>query len=61
MAEAIEKLGGIYAACHAAKTTPTTMYAWNKAGEIRLLKPALRLAKASGIPIERFAPDWDKD
>jgi hypothetical protein len=40
--------------------TPATLYGWRRRGTIRLLAPALRLARAATIPIEEFAP-WEED
>lgn len=56
VAEAIAKVGGAVQACAIARVTPATLYDWRRKGYIRLLGPALRLAKAAKMPVERFAP-----
>ena len=53
--EAVDAVGGIIKACALAGTTPTTMYAWLKAGHVRLAKPCLLLADASGVSARRLA------
>lgn len=56
MSEAIARVGGAIQACAIARVTPATLYDWRKKGHIRLLEPALRLAKAANMPVEKFAP-----
>jgi hypothetical protein len=53
--EAIEAVGGVIKACAIAGTTPTTMYAWLRAGRVRLAKPCLLLSDASGVSARRLA------
>ncbi len=58
VAEACERVGGVLQAAAIAKVTQATMYGWRRQGYISLLGPALRLARVSRIPVERFAsPD----
>jgi hypothetical protein len=56
VAEAIEKVGGAVQACAIARVTPTTLYDWRRRGYVRLLGPAIRLARAAEMPIEEFGP-----
>ena len=53
--EAVEKVGGIIEACALLKVSNRTLARWLATGSIRRLDVALKLAKASGIPLERFA------
>jgi hypothetical protein len=53
--DAVDAVGGIIKACALAGTTPTTMYAWLRAGHVRLAKPCLLLAEASGVSARRLA------
>ena len=55
VAEACDRLGGVLQAAAVAKVTLRTMYGWRRRGCISLLDPALRLARALRIPVERFA------
>jgi len=57
VAEAITRVGGIVQAAAICRVRQATLYDWKKKGAIRLLAPALRLAKASNIPVERLAAE----
>ena len=52
--EAVEKVGGIIEVCALLKVSNRTLARWMADGRIPLLDPALKLAEASGIPVERF-------
>lgn len=52
---AVDAVGGIIKACAIAGTTPPTMYAWLKAGKVRLAMPCLLLSEASGVSARRLA------
>ena len=56
VAEACERVGGVQKAAVIVGVREATMYGWRRQGYVTLLGPALRLAKASAIPVERFAP-----
>jgi len=56
VAEACERVGGAQKASEIAGVRLGTMYGWRRQGYIHLLGPALRLARASRIPVERFGP-----
>ncbi len=56
VAQAIDKVGGGMKAAAIMGVQLATAYRWKKAGVIPLLVPALRLAKAAGVPVEKFAP-----
>jgi len=53
-AQAVEKVGGIIEACAILKVSNRTLARWMQRGRIPLLEPALKLAEASGIPVQRF-------
>jgi len=54
--QAVAKVGGAVQACAICRVTPATLYDWRRKGYIRLLGPALRLARAAEMPVEVFAP-----
>lgn len=49
----IDALGGVYHAAAQAQTTPTTVYAWERAGRVRLAVPCLLLAQAAAPLLDR--------
>jgi len=49
-------VGGVAQACAICRVTPATLDDWRRKGYIRLLGPALRLARAAEMPVEAFAP-----
>jgi hypothetical protein len=53
--EAVEKVGGIIEACAILKVSNRTLARWLAAGHVPQLDAALRLAQASGMPVQRFA------
>jgi hypothetical protein len=54
--QAVARVGGAVQACAICRVTPATLYDWRRKGYIRLLGPALRLARAAEMPVEVFAP-----
>ncbi len=56
VAQAVEKVGGVVQAAATMRVQPVTVYRWRRKGSIPLLVPAMRLAKATGTPIEKFMP-----
>jgi hypothetical protein len=54
--QAVAKVGGAVQACAICRVTPATLYDWRRKGYIRLLGPALRLARAADMLVEAFAP-----
>lgn len=54
--QAVEKVGGVVQAAAIMRVQPATVYRWLREGSVYQLVPALRLAKATSMPVERFAP-----
>jgi len=52
---AVDAVGGPLRAAVVMRVSLRTTYEWIRKGEIRLLTPALRLARLSGAPVEKFA------
>jgi len=52
--EAIERLGGPVKASCIAGVSNATMYAWRDAGRVHRAVPAVLLARASGVSLERL-------
>lgn len=52
---AVDSVGGPLRAAVVMGVSLRTTYEWIRKGEIRLLKPALRLARMSGAKVEQFA------
>jgi len=57
----VEAIGGPLRAAVIMGVSLRTTYEWIRKGEIRLLKPALRLARASGVRVEEFGGKQDED
>jgi len=55
VAQAIAAVGGGTQAAMICRVRAATLYDWKKRGAIRLAKPCLLLAEASGIPAKRLA------
>lgn len=55
--DAIEAIGGVDAAAILTGCTPGVIYAWKRTGEIPTTAYAVRVARASGIPIEELVKD----
>ncbi len=58
---AVEKVGGLTKAAAICGVRERTVDRWQVRGSIPDLPAALRLAKAAGVAVERFAPGWDAD
>src|SRR5437773_10603629 len=56
VAEACDRLGGVLQAAADAKVTLRTMYEYKRQGYVHVLAAGVRLAKATGISVEKFAP-----
>ncbi len=52
---AVDAVGGPLRAAVVMRVSLRTTYEWIRKGEIRLLKPALRLARSSGAPVQELA------
>jgi hypothetical protein len=60
VARAVSAVGGPTRAARLCGVSNAAVHYWINRGEIISLKPALRLSRATGIPIEEFAND-DED
>jgi hypothetical protein len=60
VARAVSVVGGPTLAARICGVSNAAIHYWINRGEIITLKPALRLSRASGIPVEEFAID-DED
>jgi hypothetical protein len=56
--EAVERVGGIIDACALLRVSNVTLFRWMKIGSIPNLDLALKLSKASGVPVEEFSRDY---
>jgi excisionase family DNA binding protein len=56
---AVDTVGGPLRAAVVMRVSLRTTYEWIRKGEIRLLKPALRLARLSGARVEELAGSGD--
>jgi hypothetical protein len=61
VALAVASLGGPTKAAIACRVSNAAIHNWIQRGSISFLVPALRLSRASGIPIEQFASKDDED
>ena len=61
VARAVGLIGGPTKAATLCGVSNTAIHDWINKGHISLLKHALRLSRASGIPIEEFVGDEDSD
>ena len=57
---AIDVVGGPTRAARICGVSNAAIHQWIKRGSVPLLKHALRLSRASGIPIEKFAGDEEE-
>ena len=53
--DAVERIGGIVPACALLMVSNRTLARWLATGSIPQLDAALKLAKASGVPVQKFA------
>ena len=58
---AVSTVGGPTKAARICDVSNTAVHKWIRRGSITILKHALRLSKASGVPIEEFAGDAEED
>jgi hypothetical protein len=61
IARAVASLGGPTKAAIACRVSNAAIHKWIQRGSVSLLVHALRLSRASGIPIEEFASKDDED
>ena len=59
VARAIRVIGGPTKAATICRVSNTAIHDWIHKGHVSLLKHAIRLSRASGIPVEEFADDED--
>ena len=57
---AVAAIGGPTKAARVCGVSNAAIHKWIQRGSVSLLKHALRLSKASGIPIEEFVGDEDE-
>ena len=58
---AVSAVGGPTKAAGICGVSNTAIHKWIRRGSVTLLKHALRLSRASGIPIEQFVDDEDDE
>jgi hypothetical protein len=56
---AVSAIGGPTKAAGICGVSNTAIHKWIRRGSVTLLKHALRLSRASGIPVEEFVDDED--
>jgi DNA-binding transcriptional regulator YdaS (Cro superfamily) len=61
VARAVAAVGGPTKAARLCGVSNTAVHRWIQSGSVALLKHALRLSRASGIPIEEFVNDEDPE
>jgi DNA-binding transcriptional regulator YdaS (Cro superfamily) len=61
VARAVRLVGGPTKAATLCGVSNTAIHDWINKGHVSLLKHALRLSRASGIPIENFVDDEDEE
>jgi DNA-binding transcriptional regulator YdaS (Cro superfamily) len=54
VARAVELVGGPTKAARLCGVSNAAVHYWIRSGSVRLLRHALRLSQASGVPIEKF-------
>jgi len=57
---AVSAVGGPTKAAGICRVSNTAVHKWIRRGSVTLLKHALRLSRASGIPIEEFVGEEDE-
>lgn len=57
VARAVELVGGPTKAARICGVSNAAVHKWIQIGEVSFLRSALRLSRASGVPIEEFAGD----
>jgi hypothetical protein len=58
---AVSLVGGPTKAARICRVSNSAIHNWIESGSIGLLRHALRLSKASGIPIEEFVEDEEEE
>ncbi len=61
VARAITLVGGPTKAARLCGVSNTAVHRWIRSNSVTLLKHALRLSRASGIPIEEFVGEEDEE
>jgi|HubBroStandDraft_1064217.scaffolds.fasta_scaffold1600563_1 hypothetical protein len=61
VARAVRLVGGPTKAATLCGVSNTAIHDWINKGHVSLLKHALRLSRASGIPIENFVDEEDEE
>lgn len=61
VARAVELVGGPTKAARLCGVSNTAVHYWIQSGSVRLLRHALRLSQASGIPIEKFVGEGSSE
>jgi hypothetical protein len=61
VARAVLMVGGPTKAARICRVSNSAVHNWIESGSIGLLRHALRLSRASGIPIEEFVGDKDEE
>jgi DNA-binding transcriptional regulator YdaS (Cro superfamily) len=59
VARAVALVGGPTRAARLCDVSNAAVHYWIKSGKVHLLRHALRLSRASGIPIEEFVGDQE--
>jgi len=61
VARAIAVVGGPTKAARLCGVSNAAVHRWIRSGSVTLLRHALRLSKASGVPIEEFVGEEDEE
>ena len=61
VARAVAAVGGPTKAARLCGVSNTAVHRWIQFGNVALLRHALRLSRASGVPIEQFVGDEDEE
>jgi DNA-binding transcriptional regulator YdaS (Cro superfamily) len=61
VAEAIAAVGGPTKAARLCGVSNAAVHRWVRSGTVTLLRHALRLSRASGVPIEQFVGEEDDE
>jgi hypothetical protein len=55
--EAVERVGGVIEASALLRVSNVAVFRWMRTGRVPSLDAALKLSRASGVPIERFSQE----
>lgn len=61
VARAIALVGGPTKAARICRVSNSAVHNWIKSGHVGLLRHALRLSRASGVPVEQFVGDDEEE